>query len=73
MPAGCYIIHNNSLSMEKRIFGVILTLLGIVGLIYAAMLFAEGGNYRQLAIYGILGAIFFFSGVGLIRTTKDRA
>ncbi|HEY9178489.1 MAG TPA: hypothetical protein VIN07_12395 [Flavipsychrobacter sp.] len=59
--------------MEKRIFGVILTLLGIGGLIYAAIIFAEGGNYRQLAIYGILGAIFFFSGIGLIRTTRDNA
>lgn len=58
--------------MEKRIFGVILTLLGVGGLIYAAVLFAEGGNYRQLAIYGILGAIFFFSGIGLIRSTRDK-
>ena len=59
--------------MEKRIFGVILTLLGIVGLIYSAMIFAEGRENRSLIVYGVLGAIFFFAGIGLIRTTKDKA
>lgn len=58
--------------MEKRIFGAVLTILGIIGLIYAATIFANGSNYKQLAIYGILGAIFFFSGIGLIRATRDR-
>jgi len=61
--------------MEKRIFGIILTLLGIVGLIMAAVSFVNtGGNTRdikQIAVYGILGAIFFFAGIGLVRTTKD--
>ena len=59
----------------KRVFGAILTLLGIGGLIYAAVIFANtsGGNrdIRSLAIYSILGLIFFISGIGLIRTTKD--
>lgn len=58
----------------KRLFGVILTLLGIGGLIYAAVLFMnKGGQVRSLAVYGILGAIFFFTGIGLIRGTKDDA
>ncbi len=61
----------------KRIFGVILTLLGIGGLIYAAMIFANtsGGNrdIKSLTIYGILGLIFFISGMGLVRTTKDES
>lgn len=61
----------------KRTFGVILTILGIVGLIYAAVLFLnEKGTANQiktLAVYGILGAIFFFTGIGLIRTTADDA
>ena len=30
--------------MEKRIFGIILTLLGIGGMIMAAMNFVNGGN-----------------------------
>ncbi|MBD0286567.1 MAG: hypothetical protein M3342_09765 [Bacteroidota bacterium] len=61
----------------KRLFGVILTILGIVGLIYAAMVFMDAkGTERQikvLVVYGVLGAIFFFTGIGLIRSTKDDA
>lgn len=61
--------------MEKRIFGIILTLLGIAGLIAAAVSFANGGTdtktVKMIVIYGVLGAIFFFSGMGLIRSTKD--
>lgn len=56
--------------MEKRIFGVILTLLGIGGLIYCAVLFSGGGDWKSLIIYGILGAVFFFAGIGLIQSTK---
>lgn len=59
-------------SMEKRIFGIILTILGIAGLILAAVGFVNSdNNWRQLVVYGILGFIFFFSGISLIRTTKD--
>lgn len=58
--------------MEKRIFGIILTILGIAGLIMAAVGFVNSeNNWRQLLVYGILGFIFFFSGVSLIRTTSD--
>ena len=61
----------------KRIFGGLLTILGIVGLIYAAVLFVNtsGGNrdIRALIIYGILGIIFFVAGISLVRTTKDEA
>jgi uncharacterized membrane protein len=61
--------------MEKRIFGIILTVLGIVGLIMAATQFVNSGdsvsNYKVLAVYGILGLIFFFSGISLIRNTRD--
>ena len=61
----------------KRVFGIILTVLGIVGLIYAAMVFMDAtGTQKQikaLAVYGILGAIFFFTGIGLIKNTRDDA
>jgi uncharacterized membrane protein len=61
----------------KRIFGAILTILGISGLIYAAVLFANSPNVNQhirsLAIYGVLGLIFFIAGIGLVRTTKDES
>ncbi len=62
--------------MEKRILGIILSVLGIVGLIMAAVNFMNGGgskNVKEIIIYGVLGAIFFFAGIGLIRNTKDRA
>jgi ABC-type transporter lipoprotein component MlaA len=59
----------------KRIFGIILTVLGIFGLIYAATLFinAKGTNnqIKMLIVYGVLGAIFFFTGIGLVKTTHD--
>jgi uncharacterized membrane protein len=59
----------------KRVFGVILTLLGIAGLIYFAVIFMEAsGAERQiksLIVYGLLGAIFFFTGISLIKTTRD--
>ncbi len=61
----------------KRIFGTLLTVLGIVGLIYAAVVFVDnaGGthNIKALIIYGIIGLIFFVAGISLIRTTKDEA
>lgn len=61
----------------KRIFGALLTLLGIGGLIYAAVLFVHtsGGerDVKALIIYGALGIIFFGAGIGLVRTTKDAA
>ena len=59
----------------KRVFGVILTVLGIAGLIYFAIIFMDAsGAQRQikaLIVYGLLGAIFFFTGISLIRTTSD--
>ncbi len=61
----------------KRIFGSILTILGIISLIYAAYMFVNtsGGvqNIKILAIYGVLGLIFFISGISLVRTVKDEA
>jgi len=62
--------------MEKRIFGVILTVLGIAGLVIAAHNFVQGNtnsnhSTKSLVVYGILGLLFFFAGIGLIRSTRD--
>lgn len=61
----------------KRIFGALLTLLGIAGLIYDAVLFVNtsGGtrDIKALVIYSILGIIFFAAGISLIRVTKDES
>lgn len=54
---------------------MLLTILGLVGLIYAGYIFmnTSGGarNMKALAMYGILGAVFFFAGIGLVKTIKD--
>lgn len=61
----------------KRIFGALLTALGIGALIYDAVVFSNtsGGtqDIKSLIIYGILGLIFFSAGISLVRTTKDEA
>ena len=56
----------------KRIFGAILTLLGIGGLIYTAIAFAnDSADVKQMIVFGSLGLLFFIAGIGLVRTTKD--
>jgi len=61
----------------KRIFGALLTVLGIGGLIYTAVIFVNttGGTHdvKMLVIYGILGLLFFISGISLVRATKDES
>jgi uncharacterized membrane protein len=61
--------------MEKKMFGIILTVLGIIGLIIAAVFFMNAGkgthNFKMITVSSILGLIFFFTGIGLLKTTKD--
>ena len=61
----------------KRTFGALLTILGIGGLIYSAVIFviSSGGtrDIKSLIIFGLLGFIFFISGISLIRSTKDES
>jgi hypothetical protein len=61
----------------KRIFGALLTGLGIAGLIYTAVVFSSTSGDTQdikaLIIYGVLGIVFFVSGISLVRTTKDES
>jgi uncharacterized membrane protein len=63
--------------MEKRVLGIVLSILGIIGLIFAAVRFANGGSGSQgvriTVISLVLGVIFFFSGISLIKNTKDKA
>lgn len=62
--------------MEKRILGIILSLLGVVGLVLAGFYFMhnehETRNIKSIVLYGILGAVFFFAGIGLVRNTRDK-
>ncbi len=61
----------------KRIFGAILTLLGIAGLIYTATIFMNTSgstiDIKSLIIYGVLGFLFFITGISLVRATKDES
>lgn len=58
----------------KRTFGTILTILGIIGLIYAGWGFVQHSvGSRELIIVGVIGIIFFFAGIGLVKNTKDEA
>ncbi len=58
----------------KRTFGTILTILGIIGLIYTAVSFVQhSGDTRTVITFGVLGVIFFFTGISLVRTTKDES
>ncbi len=63
--------------MEKRVIGIVLTILGIIGLIYGAISFVQGKStghdIKLIVVAFILGLIFFASGIGLIRNTNDKA
>jgi hypothetical protein len=47
--------------MEKRVLGIILSVLGVAGLIYAGISFVNGGegtrNIKAIIFTGLLGAI----------------
>ena len=57
----------------KRTFGTILTVLGIVGLIYVGWAFLlQRLQAKELVVIGVIGLIFFVSGIGLVKNTKDQ-
>lgn len=56
----------------KRIFGAILTVLGILGLIYAGYNFVRNSeDVKTLIVTGVIGLIFFIAGIGLVKNTRD--
>ncbi len=61
----------------KRIFGALLILLGMCGLIFTAVLFMQKGqgiyDTKLLVTFGVLGILFFSTGISLVRTTKDES
>ncbi len=58
----------------KSIFGTILTIIGVIGLIYGAYLFLteENSDWKTIVVAFLLGLIFFSSGLGLIKRTNDK-
>jgi uncharacterized membrane protein len=58
----------------KRTFGAILTVLGIVGLIYTGVqIIQHSGQTTTLIVVGLIAIMFFFTGISLVRNTKDEA
>jgi hypothetical protein len=58
----------------KRTFGTVLTILGIIGLIYTGIgVIQHNAEYTTLTVVGIIGLIFFLTGISLVRNTKDEA
>ncbi|MFP7654279.1 hypothetical protein [Chryseobacterium proteolyticum] len=67
------LIKNNIMNV-KRIFGTILTLLGIGGLIYVGNgLITKGVANMPIIVVGIIGLLFFFAGISLVKNTKDES
>ena len=58
----------------KRTFGAVLTVLGIIGLIFTGVgIINHNGAITTLVVVGIIAIVFFFTGISLIRTIKDEA
>jgi type IV secretory pathway VirB2 component (pilin) len=57
----------------KRTFGAILTVLGIIGLIYTGIgVIQHSGQFTTLIVVGIISILFFFTGISLVKTTTDQ-
>jgi uncharacterized membrane protein len=61
----------------KRVFGTLLTLLGIVALIYAGIIFMDKSvnktDVKTIILCTVLGSLFFFSGIRLVSGIRDDA
>ncbi|MES2520873.1 MAG: hypothetical protein V4585_22350 [Bacteroidota bacterium] len=61
----------------KQIFGTLLTVLGIAALIYAGVIFMDKSvgktDIKTLILCGVLGSLFFFSGIKLVSSIRDES
>ncbi len=57
----------------KQIFAILLTVLGIGGLIYTAMQLLDNNKdqFVTLTVVGILALIFFSAGIKLLQSSRD--
>ena len=62
---------------QKRTFGSLLTILGIIGIILGAMGFLGAGGLHlgkmNSIVPFVVGLLFFFAGISLVKATGDRA
>jgi uncharacterized membrane protein len=61
----------------KRVFGTLLTVLGIAALIYAGVIFMDKSvgktDIKTIILCAVLGSLFFFSGIKLVSSVRDDA
>lgn len=58
----------------KRTFGAVLTVLGIIGLIWTGVeVINHKGAATTLIVVGVISILFFSTGISLVRNTKDEA
>ena len=58
----------------KRTFGAVLTVLGIIGLIWTGVeVIQHSGSATTEIVIGIISILFFSTGISLVRNTKDEA
>ncbi len=58
----------------KRIFGAILTSLGVMILLYGGYAFLANSGaivWKSIIVAVVLGTIFFGAGIGLVKGTQD--
>ena len=57
----------------KTTFGLLLTMLGLIGVVYPAAVLTStpNPNTMQLVVCAVLGAIAFISGITMVKTTQD--
>jgi uncharacterized membrane protein len=69
------LIKNSAPIMNlKRTFGTILSVLGIIGLIYTGIaIINHSAQVTTMVVIGIISLIFFSTGIGLVKNTKDEA
>lgn len=57
----------------KQIFAILLTVLGVGGLIYTAMQLLDNNKdqFMTLTVIGVLALIFFSAGIKLLQSSRD--
>ena len=72
IPPRYHSIFHQKLKKKKKGLAIILTLLGIGGLVFGVItIFNVGLTNSNPWIGVILGAVFFTAGIGLLKTTSD--
>ncbi len=57
----------------KTTLGLILTMLGIIGVIYpvSVLTSTKEPNFSLLSVYAVIGVISVISGITMVKTTQD--